>query len=99
MTLKPTKLCTSGNYACTTGKAILRAYNSTCGNSLLNVNLGAGVLSKVVVNKEAQKTNAYQSNNNILVSDKATINSKPQLEIFADDVKCSHGCTVGQLEE
>jgi len=42
---------TSGNYACTTGKAILRAYNSTCGNSLLNVNLGAGVLSKVVVNK------------------------------------------------
>ncbi|WP_338732525.1 Fe-S cluster assembly protein SufD [Mangrovimonas cancribranchiae] len=54
---------------------------------------------KVVVEKEAQKTNAYQSNNNILVSDKATINSKPQLEIFADDVKCSHGCTIGQLDE
>ncbi|MDT0649384.1 Fe-S cluster assembly protein SufD [Autumnicola edwardsiae] len=54
---------------------------------------------KVVVEKEAQKTNAYQSNNNILIDDKATINSKPQLEIFADDVKCSHGCTIGQLDE
>ncbi len=54
---------------------------------------------KVVVDKEAQKTNAFQSNNNILLSDKATINSKPQLEIFADDVKCSHGCTIGQLDE
>ncbi|MDT0294554.1 Fe-S cluster assembly protein SufD [Mesonia ostreae] len=54
---------------------------------------------KVLVEKEAQKTNAFQSNNNILVSDKATINSKPQLEIFADDVKCSHGCTIGQLDE
>lgn len=54
---------------------------------------------KVVVEKEAQKTNAYQANNNILLSDKASINSKPQLEIFADDVKCSHGCTIGQLDE
>ncbi|WP_081210342.1 Fe-S cluster assembly protein SufD [Salegentibacter sediminis] len=54
---------------------------------------------KVVVEKEAQKTNAYQSNNNVLLTDKATINSKPQLEIFADDVKCSHGCTIGQLDE
>ncbi|CAI8406650.1 MAG: FeS cluster assembly protein SufD [Polaribacter sejongensis] len=54
---------------------------------------------KVVVDKEAQKTNAYQQNNNILISDKATINAKPQLEIFADDVKCSHGCTIGQLDD
>ncbi len=54
---------------------------------------------KVVVEKEAQKTNAFQANNNILVSDKASINTKPQLEIFADDVKCSHGCTIGQLDE
>ncbi|WP_053991891.1 Fe-S cluster assembly protein SufD [Mangrovimonas sp. TPBH4] len=54
---------------------------------------------KVIVEKEAQKTNAFQSNNNILVSDKATINTKPQLEIFADDVKCSHGCTIGELDE
>ena len=54
---------------------------------------------KILVEKEAQKTNAFQQNNNILLSDKATINAKPQLEIFADDVKCSHGCTIGQLDE
>lgn len=54
---------------------------------------------KIYVEKEAQKTNAFQQNNNILVSEKATINAKPQLEIFADDVKCSHGCTIGQLDE
>jgi len=54
---------------------------------------------KVIVEKDAQKTNAFQANNNILISDKATINTKPQLEIFADDVKCSHGCTIGQLDE
>ena len=53
---------------------------------------------KVIVNKEAQKTNAYQQNDNILIGDKASINSKPQLEIFADDVKCSHGCTIGQID-
>jgi Fe-S cluster assembly protein SufD len=54
---------------------------------------------KVLVDKEAQKTNAFQANNNILLSDKASINTKPQLEIFADDVKCSHGCTIGQLDD
>jgi Fe-S cluster assembly protein SufD len=54
---------------------------------------------KVYVEKEAQKTNAFQKSNNILLGDKSTINAKPQLEIFADDVKCSHGCTVGQLDE
>ncbi len=54
---------------------------------------------KIFVEKEAQKTNAFQKSNNILLSDKATINAKPQLEIFADDVKCSHGCTIGQLDE
>ena len=54
---------------------------------------------KVIVEKEAQKTNAFQANNNILLSDKSSINTKPQLEIFADDVKCSHGCTIGQLDE
>ena len=53
---------------------------------------------KVIVEKEAQKTNAFQANNNILVSDQSAINTKPQLEIFADDVKCSHGCTIGQLD-
>ncbi len=54
---------------------------------------------KVIVDKIAQQTNAFQQNNNILLGEKATINSKPQLEIFADDVKCSHGCTIGQLDE
>lgn len=52
---------------------------------------------KVFVDKIAQKTNAYQQNNNVLLSEGASIDTKPQLEIFADDVKCSHGCTVGQL--
>jgi Fe-S cluster assembly protein SufD len=54
---------------------------------------------KVYVEPEAQKTNAFQQNNNLLLSNKATINTKPQLEIFADDVKCSHGATVGQLSK
>jgi len=54
---------------------------------------------KVFVEPEAQKTNAFQKNNNLLLSNKATINTKPQLEIFADDVKCSHGATVGQLSK
>ncbi|MFY7665874.1 Fe-S cluster assembly protein SufD [Flavobacterium sp.] len=54
---------------------------------------------KIFVEKEAQKTDAFQQSNNILLSDKATVNAKPQLEIFADDVKCSHGCTIGQLDE
>ena len=54
---------------------------------------------KIIVDKIAQKTDAFQQNNNILIDDKASINSKPQLEIFADDVKCSHGCTIGQLDE
>ena len=54
---------------------------------------------KIYVRQKAQKTNAFQSNNNILLSDNAKVNTKPQLEIWADDVKCSHGCTVGQLDE
>ncbi len=53
---------------------------------------------KIIVDKIAQKTNAFQQNNNLLISDKSSVNTKPQLEIFADDVKCSHGCTVGQLD-
>jgi Fe-S cluster assembly protein SufD len=54
---------------------------------------------KIFVRKDAQKTNAYQSNKNILLSDDASMNAKPQLEIYADDVKCSHGATTGQLDE
>ena len=54
---------------------------------------------KIMVRKDAQKIDAFQSNNNLLLSDNATIDSKPQLEIYADDVKCSHGCTIGLLDE
>lgn len=54
---------------------------------------------KVFVRKDAQKINAFQSNGNVLLGDNATINSKPELEIYADDVKCSHGSTTGQLDE
>ena len=52
----------------------------------------------VLVKKDAQRTNAYQQNRNILLTDKATVNTRPFLEIYADDVKCSHGATVGQLD-
>ncbi len=59
-----------------------------------------GVFSgKILVAKDAQLTNAYQNNNNILLSEDAKIDTKPQLEIYADDVKCTHGATVGQLDE
>jgi Fe-S cluster assembly protein SufD len=54
---------------------------------------------RILVQKNAQKTNAFQSNKNMLLSEHATVNSKPQLEIFADDVKCSHGATTGQLDK
>ena len=54
---------------------------------------------KIMVRKDAQKIDAFQSNNNLLLSENSTIDSKPQLEIYADDVKCSHGCTIGQLDE
>lgn len=54
---------------------------------------------KIFVQPFAQKTNAFQENNNILIGEHATINSKPELEIFADDVKCSHGSTTGQFDE
>lgn len=54
---------------------------------------------KVFVRPDAQKINAYQSNGNVLLSDSASVNSKPELEIYADDVKCSHGSTTGQLDE
>jgi Fe-S cluster assembly protein SufD len=52
---------------------------------------------KIFVRQIAQKTNAFQQNNNLLLGDKALVHSKPQLEIFADDVKCSHGSTIGQF--
>ena len=66
---------------------------------ILNDSASAVFNGKIFVQPNAQKTNAYQSNKNILLSDSASVNTKPQLEIFADDVKCSHGCTVGRLNE
>jgi Fe-S cluster assembly protein SufD len=66
---------------------------------IINDSATAVFNGKIFVQPQAQKTNAYQSNKNILLSDMATVNTKPQLEIFADDVKCSHGCTVGRLDE
>jgi Fe-S cluster assembly protein SufD len=63
-------------------------------------NRSKGVFNgKIYVRPHAQKTNAFQSNRNILLTEQATINTKPQLEIWADDVKCSHGCTTGQLDD
>ncbi len=60
---------------------------------------GTGVFNgKIFVQPDAQKTNAFQSNKNLLLSDKASMNTKPQLEIWADDVKCSHGATTGQID-
>ena len=59
-----------------------------------------GVFSgKILVQQPAQKTNAYQSNKTVLLSDDASVDTKPQLEIYADDVKCSHGATVGHLDD
>lgn len=66
---------------------------------IINDQASAVFNGKIFVQQAAQKTNAYQSNKNILLSENASVNTKPQLEIFADDVKCSHGCTVGQLDE
>ena len=53
---------------------------------------------KIIVHPDAQKTNAYQKNDNLLLSDLAEIDTKPELEIYADDVKCSHGATSGDLD-
>jgi Fe-S cluster assembly protein SufD len=54
---------------------------------------------RIIVHKDAQKTDAKQTNRNLLLSDDARIDTKPQLEIHADDVKCTHGATIGQIEE
>ncbi|MFT6715792.1 MAG: Fe-S cluster assembly protein SufD [Saprospiraceae bacterium] len=69
-------------------------YKSVVNDHAVNVFNG-----KIMVRKAAQKTNAFQRNANILQSDNGKINAKPQLEIYADDVKCSHGCTIGQFDK
>lgn len=75
-----------------------------CSSSQLFKNLVGGsartdFYGRIVVAQDAQKTEAYQANHNLLLSDAARVNTKPQLEIYADDVKCSHGATVGKLNE
>ncbi len=66
---------------------------------IMNDNSTAVFNGKIFVRKDAQKTNAFQSNRNLILSPDATVHTKPQLEIWADDVKCSHGATIGQLDE
>tara|TARA_Y100001968_G_C19451970_1_gene769357 strand:- start:342 stop:1610 length:1269 start_codon:yes stop_codon:yes gene_type:complete len=74
-------------------------FSSECYKGILK-DKAVGVFNgKVVVHQDAQKIMAYQQNNNLLLSDDAVINSKPELEIYADDVKCSHGSTTGQLDQ
>jgi Fe-S cluster assembly protein SufD len=74
-------------------------YSNELYKGILDEKATAVFNGKIYVQRDAQKTNAYQSNKNVLLSNDATINTKPQLEIFADDVKCSHGCTIGKLDE
>ena len=59
----------------------------------------ANFAGRIIVRPDAQKTEAYQANNNLLLTDTAQVNTKPQLVIDADDVKCSHGASVGQIDE
>jgi len=66
---------------------------------ILDDNSTGAFAGRIIVREGAQRTNAFQANNNILLTDQARMNTKPQLEIYADDVKCSHGATVGQLDE
>jgi len=66
---------------------------------ILNGQARAVFNGKIFVREDAQKTNAFQQNNNILLSPHARVDTKPQLEIWADDVRCSHGATIGQLDE
>ena len=65
---------------------------------ILNDAATAAFNGKIVVRKDAQKTDAKQTNQNLMLSDDAVVNAKPELQIFADDVKCTHGATVGQLD-
>lgn len=66
---------------------------------IIDQQASAAFNGKVFVHQDAQKTNAYQQNDTLVLSPHAVMNSKPQLEIFADDVRCSHGATIGQLDE
>lgn len=74
-------------------------YSEQCYKTILDGNATAVFDGKVTVAKNAQRINAEQQNHNILLSPKASVNTKPELEIYADDVKCSHGATIGQLDQ
>jgi Fe-S cluster assembly protein SufD len=79
--------------------ALPRCYSDQLYKGIL-ADKSTGVFNgKIIVHPDAQKTNAYQRNVNVLLSDNATINTKPQLEIFADDVRCTHGATAGFIDE
>jgi Fe-S cluster assembly protein SufD len=68
-------------------------------NGVLNGKSRGVFHGRIIVHKDAQKTDAKQTNRNLLLSDSAQIDTKPQLEIYADDVKCTHGATIGQIDE
>ena len=68
-------------------------------NGLASGSAKCSFFGKIIVAQDAQQTEAYQENHNIVLTDEASVNTKPQLEIYADDVKCSHGATVGKLNE
>lgn len=68
-------------------------------NGLASGSAKCSFFGKIIVAPDAQQTEAYQENHNIVLTDEASVNTKPQLEIYADDVKCSHGATVGKLNE
>ena len=68
-------------------------------NGILNGQSHGVFHGRIIVHKDAQKTDAKQTNRNLLLSDDAQIDTKPQLEIYADDVKCTHGATIGQVDE
>lgn len=79
--------------------AMPNCYSNELYKGVLDDSAVAVFNGKVLVRPDAQKTNAFQSNKTVLLSDDSTINTKPQLEIFADDVKCSHGATTGRLDQ
>ncbi len=78
--------------------AVPNCYSNELFKGIIDDEASAVFNGHILVEKDAQKTNAFQNNKNILLTDKAKINTKPFLEIYADDVKCSHGATVGQLD-
>lgn len=86
------------NYTCIEHQAPHCTSNQVF-RGIVDDSASAVYFGKVCVDRQAQKTDAYQSNRNILLTPQAKVHSKPQLEIYADDVKCSHGSTTGQLDQ